>query len=257
MIKKLLLFVILFATHNKVFNLDLEFYTEYLEKSLAEGINVLNLQDINGETLLMKFIRSNKKDKENLVKHLINLKPDLDIQNNIGETALIIAAKANLQNIIKLLLEAGADLNLKNKSGQTAKDIMSSYFYSTDLIEECERKSRTNGLKLFDAVEKQDKNKIRSLLKDRANPLILNKIGFNGLTLAITNGYVEGVRTILETLQQLGKKELIRILLTKQDVLKETPLQLAERLAGTASPKEFYQKIEEILIDMAKKISES
>ena len=54
---------------------------------------------------------------QKIVELLINAKADVDICNDIGDTALLIAAKAGHRECLQLLLEAEADVDVVNKSG--------------------------------------------------------------------------------------------------------------------------------------------
>ena len=54
---------------------------------------------------------------QKIVELLIYAKADVDICNDIGDTALLIAAKAGHRECLQLLLEAEADVDVVNKSG--------------------------------------------------------------------------------------------------------------------------------------------
>lgn len=54
------------------------------------------------------------------VKELIDYGVDVNVQNEIGETALIIATYQDRRDIVKCLIEAGTDVNIKNKGGYTS-----------------------------------------------------------------------------------------------------------------------------------------
>lgn len=56
------------------------------------------------------------------VRALVENGIDLNWQNNVGQTALMIAAIWNNKDIVKYLIEKGADINIKDKSGKTALD---------------------------------------------------------------------------------------------------------------------------------------
>ena len=55
-----------------------------------------------------------------LVPFLIERKAQVNIQNNDGSTALIVAAFFGHPDIVTLLLEAGAETDLRNNDGVTA-----------------------------------------------------------------------------------------------------------------------------------------
>jgi ankyrin repeat protein len=92
----------------------------------------LNIRNIYGNTPLMYAIKvsQNKKiinlniskrffkyiTEYDIIKLLIDSGCNLDIQNNEGNTALMIAIKDNKKtDIVKLLIDSGCDLNLENK----------------------------------------------------------------------------------------------------------------------------------------------
>ena len=55
-----------------------------------------------------------------IVKYLIDVGGNLDIQNSDGYTALIGATVWGNTEVVQHLIEAGADLNLQYEDGQTA-----------------------------------------------------------------------------------------------------------------------------------------
>jgi regulatory protein SWI6 len=52
----------------------------------------------------------------------MNLKSLVDVQDEYGDTALIVAARAGNKGLVKLLLDAGADKTKANKMGLKALD---------------------------------------------------------------------------------------------------------------------------------------
>ena len=77
----------------------------------------LNIQNNNGNTAL---IIATINDHIEIVKLLLNAGADIDKQNNYGYTALIWAAYYNNPEIVKLLLNAGAYIDKQNNKGNTA-----------------------------------------------------------------------------------------------------------------------------------------
>jgi len=67
----------------------------------------------NGNTAIFKI-------QDDTTKFLIDAGADINIQNNYGNTALILASQSSLYESVKLLLDAGADMSIKNKNGNTA-----------------------------------------------------------------------------------------------------------------------------------------
>ena len=60
----------------------------------------INLRDDNGETILMAL--SDEYQTENVVKYLLSQRRDIDVNmtNNNGQTALVLAAVNNAENIL-------------------------------------------------------------------------------------------------------------------------------------------------------------
>jgi hypothetical protein len=58
-----------------------------------------------------------------VVKALLERKPDLNIQNDAGDTALIAAGRGGHAEICRLLAAAGANKSLRNAAGVSAADV--------------------------------------------------------------------------------------------------------------------------------------
>ena len=56
----------------------------------------------------------------NLIKDLITMGADLEVQDEFGETILHYCVAHNLVDIIKTLVDAGIDLNVQDEEGYTA-----------------------------------------------------------------------------------------------------------------------------------------
>lgn len=55
-----------------------------------------------------------------IIDDLINLKIDLNLQNNQGRTALHFAVHMNYKSMVQLLIDAHADKNIENNRGENA-----------------------------------------------------------------------------------------------------------------------------------------
>jgi ankyrin repeat protein len=60
------------------------------------------------------------------VRYLLDKGANINLQDKLGRTALILATSENLEAVVKLLLDKGADAKIANSSGRTAKDIAES-----------------------------------------------------------------------------------------------------------------------------------
>jgi ankyrin repeat protein len=98
--------------NNNIFNLINENNINKLE---SINSNVLKSKNNDGNTPLMYAIL---KDKIDIAKLLIDKGCNLDMQNNDGDTALMLSVKYS-KDIPKLLIESGCNLNLQDKAGNT------------------------------------------------------------------------------------------------------------------------------------------
>lgn len=113
-------------------------------KSLTgEGYNCLNSENINrrdsnGNTILMYYVISSgagyydywTKPQNSLYPKILSYKPDVNIQNNNGETVLHLWLRAYLKSItgstdlLKTVLANGAKTDVQDKNGQTPENIL-------------------------------------------------------------------------------------------------------------------------------------
>jgi ankyrin repeat protein len=101
---------------------------EKIIKQLIEAGANVNLQDNYGYTALM---HAATKSTDNTVKMLINTGADVNLQNKYGYTALMYAATKSTENTVKMLIDAGADVNLLDSEGWTALMCVVSNFNSS------------------------------------------------------------------------------------------------------------------------------
>ena len=100
---------------------------------ISKGKTEVDLQDHQGRTALMHSINTTEKDEmalyykvhvitrvaTSLVEHGANM----DLQDNLGWSALMIACRDGLTTVCSMLLNKGANLSLSNIDGLTAFDI--------------------------------------------------------------------------------------------------------------------------------------
>jgi ankyrin repeat protein len=81
----------------------------------------LNQRSVNGgdTPLLIAAARGHAE----LVRELLKLHPDLDVQNHAGDTALLAAARGGHAAVCQLLLAAGSNTALRNVAGVTAAEV--------------------------------------------------------------------------------------------------------------------------------------
>lgn len=95
---------------------------EYIEEYLKLNPDKINIQDHNGNSLIMKAL-SSKESAKKLIKILLKYKPDLNLKNNDGNTALRkLMYKKSLKHrkdILKLFLDHGININERDVNGET------------------------------------------------------------------------------------------------------------------------------------------
>ena len=116
-----------------------------------------------GQTALMyiasSFFASNRAE---VIKFLVERGADVNIQNNEGETALMLAG--DFTDAVKALIEAGADLNLRDKEGNTAM-MLGTWAVQQLLKKAGASEAGINNIALVEAVEQGDLNKVEQLLQ--------------------------------------------------------------------------------------------
>ena len=94
----------------------------------------VNGRDNDGNTNVHRTAGNRFASKEQMAWYLSH-GGDLDLQNNLGETPLMVAMDSQNWGHIKLFLEETMNLSLENRAGETALDICKSYRDCTDLTE--------------------------------------------------------------------------------------------------------------------------
>lgn len=123
----------------------------------------INVQDNDGNTVLMRIASSKAITKENMqvVEFLIERKADLNVVNNDRHTALVLAINNNNTEIAKLFVEKGAKLDIADRNGYTA---------------------------LMWAVENNNAEMVKLLINKRANVFLKTKDGETAYSIAKTKG---------------------------------------------------------------------
>lgn len=85
----------------------------------ANARKTINAQDNRGNTALIRSIKYSGSSAE-VVNHLIRYGANLNVANNEGHTALMIAGWRKSTTQAKTLIEEKASINLKDKKGMTA-----------------------------------------------------------------------------------------------------------------------------------------
>jgi uncharacterized protein len=89
-------------------------------KYLVDNKGDINFPSANGRTALMAAAgKSDQSDGYERGALLVNKGAKLDVVNDKGETALMLAAGAGNEKLVKLLVDKGADVQKKNGAGET------------------------------------------------------------------------------------------------------------------------------------------
>jgi ankyrin repeat protein len=142
--------------------------------------------------------------KDEKLKQLINYGANLNIQDEKGNTLLMLASKFNYpDDFIELLLQQGANPNITNNDGDMAL-IFSRTAASTQMLLEFNANpniQNNNGVTaLHDAVRNNWPKKISTLLKWDANPNIVD----NGVGTALIDAVLKENPEVVRMLLQAG-----------------------------------------------------
>jgi len=89
----------------------------------------------DGLTILMLICKDlNVRDHIKKIKLLINNRCNLDMQNNEGNSALMLACKHGDTDTMKLLIDSGCDINLQNNYGQSVLMLTAGSIRKTKLL---------------------------------------------------------------------------------------------------------------------------
>ncbi len=137
------------------------------------------------------FLASNRAE---VIKFLVDRGADPDIQNNKGETSLMLARKN--ADSVKALIEVGADLNIRDNYGNTA--MMQGTWSIQKLLRQAgASKEGLNDVALVDVARQGDLTKLEALLQAGAN------VNYNDGS-ALVNAAGEGNLAIVDRLIQAG-----------------------------------------------------
>lgn len=140
-----------------------------------KGVNKENYElyiNIRGLGSVQTFFKAVVDNQPNLVRSLVQMGIPIDVRNQVGNTALIVASEKNLPEIVRVLLELGADYNILN-----GKRYQSAIGLATDVGS-------------YDSV--------KMLLDTGINPDLTGRGFFTPLFDAISNDYTQIAKLLLE-----------------------------------------------------------
>ena len=88
--------------------------------SLQHGLDPNTTDQESGTTLLISAVLTAKSDTPFVVETLIKAGAHIDQQNNVGETALMVACITGEKEAVNILLKAGANPSITDQEGRTA-----------------------------------------------------------------------------------------------------------------------------------------
>lgn len=180
-------------------------------KSCTKNIKTLHVENSQNKSsqTLINAIEKGQKDK---IAELIKTKSDLEVKDDDGKTALMIAAYNNDNDIAKMLIDAGADVNAQDKILNTP------FLYAgangnVQLLNLCLQNgarfdiyNRYGGTALIPAAEKGHLEIVKILTKVKGFPIDhVNKLGWTALIEAIILSSKSDTQTaIVKTLLEAG-----------------------------------------------------
>ena len=190
---------------NNLFVKDITLAVEYIvrnpnvevwKKLLGLGLPIDYLNNA-GESLLMKYIMSNRSPNPDVVSLLTNDKT-VNLKNNEGNTACHFAVDNEDSTCLSILLKSGAKISEKNNNGYTPLMIACSGMNSFELYPKNVDFLINNGADIFErdsegndalllAMNKPNEEIIKLLIKKGADIHTKNRIGANILMNAVKN----------------------------------------------------------------------
>ena len=186
---------------------------QFAQILLNNGADV-NIQDDDGNTVLIIACKENKTE---IVQLLLKNKADVNIQDDEGDTALIIACENGYKDIVQLLLEnKDTDINKQNIDGNTAL-IMACY--NKDIVQlllenkaDLNIQNETGNTALIYTCNNGYKDIVKLLLENKADVTIQNILGNTALFYAFEKDHKEIVQLLVNSVK-------LELLLTKNVTL--------------------------------------
>jgi len=165
-------------------------------------------EDCNGCTPLMRALKEPSESINlDLIKLLIEPDADVNLRNEEGDTALIIATRWRLNKVIEALLKApGLKINIRNNNGNTALLIAAKTY-------------RLPNVPIHPKNKNQDLDLIKLLLRHDANRNFLSK-NESAIDIIRKKGYNDG-DPIIKILKPLPPELIKAVGLNEQSKIKE------------------------------------
>ena len=174
--------------------------TEVVKLQLKEHVNV-NIQDEDGVTALML---ASLNGHTQVVELLLKNNADVNIQKEDGVTALMLASQNGHTQIVELLLQENIDVNVQGTNGENALMMAVDHGHTKiaelllKKIENINTQDKNGFTALMIASKKDQIFVVELLLKENADVNIQNKEGVTALMIASGNGYTQVVELLLK-----------------------------------------------------------
>ena len=206
-------------------------YYEIAKSLLAHGANI-NFQDVDDESVLIKFLRNairdesitDKKGKPFLfLDYLLDKNVDVNIRSSKGYTALMVVAMINpsewysykskvevlkieqaFADITKVLIEHNADISLRNLKGESALDLARKrkHLYIVELLEWQNNQDKKPLDNLLIGAVYNDLKLVQASLKNGSNVNTRYSRetwkGDTPLLIAVDRGHIEIVKFLID-----------------------------------------------------------
>lgn len=136
--KYIVLFIILF---NKLLATnDFDFYQEILSE--VENNNIAQVKQLIQKTYIKDIQNyldtalyiATERDFKAMAKLLLSYNANVNIEDDLGYTPLMLSCDNDNSDLVKLLLKNGADLNIKSKNGHTALEWADGHKYIENIL---------------------------------------------------------------------------------------------------------------------------
>jgi len=172
-----------------------------LKLLLEKGANP-DIQDSYNSTPLM--IASSLRNSEKITIELLKYTKDINLKNNNGCTALILAAQNGHTNVVQLLLQEHINVNIQNNDGCDALIFAAQNGY-TDVVRllldkdvNVNMQSNNRNTALILAANNGHADIVRSLINKNADIDMRANNGYTALILAAYNGHTDIVKLLLQ-----------------------------------------------------------
>jgi ankyrin repeat protein len=152
----------------------------------------------------LKIINAVEKGNKKEILKLLKAGVDVNIKDEDGYTALILASYNGHTETVKILLESGADVNIKDEDGYTALITASSQGHAetVKLLLESGADVNAENKESFTALMYASLNghigTVKLLLEAGADANVKNEYGETALDIAESRGHTETVKLLLE-----------------------------------------------------------